>query len=427
MATNPHLKEFAVYPQLWNPDTLTYEPEEASAGGGVGSDVNVTNTSLPLPTGASTGAKQDTANTSLASIDSKLGSGLASETTLGTRLSESDFDTKTGSLTETAPGTDTASSGLNGRLQRIAQRISSLITALGSPFQAGGSIGNTSFGSTVADGANVVEGAVADAAVAAGATGSISAKLRAISRDLVSNIVLAAGSNVIGHVVVDSAPSTVVTGPLTDTQLRASAVPVSLAAAPTTPVTNASLSNLDVLLSTRTKPADQQHVIVDSAAAIPVTDNAGSLTVDAPVATPVFVRLSDGAAAIATVPISASALPLPSNAASETGGNLASISTSNTTVAAATKLEDAASADGDRGLAILGVREDALGIDTSTSGDYGFLKTDAYGRLWVRADCTEALLLKIATQQSQQLLLAQAALASRGGSQFVPLEIPAFL
>ncbi len=40
-----------------------------------------------------------------------------------------------GSLTETAPATDTASSGLNGRLQRVSQRISSLIalipTALG--------------------------------------------------------------------------------------------------------------------------------------------------------------------------------------------------------------------------------------------------------------------------------------------------------
>lgn len=35
-----------------------------------------------------------------------------------------------GSLTESAPGTDTASSGLNGRLQRIAQRITSLIALL---------------------------------------------------------------------------------------------------------------------------------------------------------------------------------------------------------------------------------------------------------------------------------------------------------
>lgn len=41
-------------------------------------------------------------------------------------------------------------------------------------------------------------GAIADAAVAAGATGSIAAKLRAISRDLIANIVLAAGTAIIG-------------------------------------------------------------------------------------------------------------------------------------------------------------------------------------------------------------------------------------
>lgn len=35
-----------------------------------------------------------------------------------------------GSLTETAPATDTASSGLNGRLQRIAQRLTSLIASI---------------------------------------------------------------------------------------------------------------------------------------------------------------------------------------------------------------------------------------------------------------------------------------------------------
>lgn len=38
--------------------------------------------------------------------------------------------TETGSLTETTPTTDTASSGLNGRLQRIAQRLTSLIALL---------------------------------------------------------------------------------------------------------------------------------------------------------------------------------------------------------------------------------------------------------------------------------------------------------
>jgi hypothetical protein len=65
--------------------------------------LKVSAASLPLPTGATT------------------------ETTLGTRLSESDFDTKVGSLTEASPASDTASSGLNGRLQRIAQLITTLI------------------------------------------------------------------------------------------------------------------------------------------------------------------------------------------------------------------------------------------------------------------------------------------------------------
>jgi hypothetical protein len=56
--------------------------------------------------------------------------------------------TEVGAVLEAAPITDTGSSGLNGRLQRIAQRLTSLITAIGSPFQAGGSIGNSAFGAT---------------------------------------------------------------------------------------------------------------------------------------------------------------------------------------------------------------------------------------------------------------------------------------
>jgi hypothetical protein len=50
-----------------------------------------------------------------------------------------------GARAEEAPGSDTAPSGLNGRLQRIAQRLTTLIAALGNPFQSGDSIGNTGF------------------------------------------------------------------------------------------------------------------------------------------------------------------------------------------------------------------------------------------------------------------------------------------
>ncbi len=41
--------------------------------------------------------------------------------------SDDDLQGKIGIVTETAPGSDTASSGLNGRLQRIAQRLTSLL------------------------------------------------------------------------------------------------------------------------------------------------------------------------------------------------------------------------------------------------------------------------------------------------------------
>lgn len=41
----------------------------------------------------------------------------------------------------------------------------------------------------------------------------------------------------------------------------------------------------------------------------PVTDNGGSLTIDAPVGTPAFVRLSDGTSAITTLPVSLASVP----------------------------------------------------------------------------------------------------------------------
>lgn len=78
---------------------------------------------------ASTSAKQDTGNASLASLVAKDFATSAKQDTAFTeaQLFHSDNNARIGSLTETAPATDTASSGLNGRLQRIAQRVTSLI------------------------------------------------------------------------------------------------------------------------------------------------------------------------------------------------------------------------------------------------------------------------------------------------------------
>ena len=59
--------------------------------------------------------------------DSALASLLADPATATLQSAQS---TLVGAVTETAPATDTASSGLNGRLQRIAQRLTSLIALL---------------------------------------------------------------------------------------------------------------------------------------------------------------------------------------------------------------------------------------------------------------------------------------------------------
>lgn len=52
------------------------------------------------------------------------------------------------------------------------------------------------------------------------------------------------------------------------------------------------------------RSASTQRVTIATDDVVPVTDNSGTLTVDAPVGTPVFVRLSDGSSAIATLPVS---------------------------------------------------------------------------------------------------------------------------
>lgn len=147
-----------------------------------------------------------------------LPSGAATETTLASVLTQSDFDTKAGSLTEAAPATDTASSGLNGRLQRIAQRITSLIALVPAALTGSGNF-KVAVQEAMPAGTNNIGdvdvltvpadpfGANADAAVAAGATGSIQAKLRRATQgleDLKSLIVLAAGTNAIGKLAANA-------------------------------------------------------------------------------------------------------------------------------------------------------------------------------------------------------------------------------
>lgn len=110
---------------------------DAGAGAGVaGTDTQRVTLASDDPLMAAVGEVQasPTANTLLARLKtlatqlilpSALGTG-ADSASLGVAFS-TEGKAQLGSLTETAPATDTASSGLNGRLQRIAQRITTFI------------------------------------------------------------------------------------------------------------------------------------------------------------------------------------------------------------------------------------------------------------------------------------------------------------
>ena len=108
---------------------------------------------------------------------------------------------------------------------------------------------------------------------------------------------------------------------------------------------------------------------VASGTVLPVGDGAGTLTVDAPVGTPVYVRLSDGAAAIATLPVSAASLPLPSGAAT--------LTEQQTQTTALQLIDDAVYTDG------VGTPSKALGIAGTDGTNPQIVKTDAAGELQV--------------------------------------------
>lgn len=146
-------------------------------------------------------------------------------------------------------------------------------------------------------------------------------------------ISIAAGDNNIGN--VDIASSALPTGAATEATLAAlngkvtavdtGAVVVSSSALPTGAATSAkqdtaqtaldAIKTATELIDNAISGSEMQVDIVTmpnvtiANASLPVTDNAGSLTVDAPVGTPVFVRLSDGTSAITTLPVSLASVP----------------------------------------------------------------------------------------------------------------------
>lgn len=113
--------------------------------------VPVSLASTPLPSGAATEAKQDTQITEAQSSNTKLDTIIAKD--FATSAKQDAEAVLIGAVTETAPVNDTASSGLNGRLQRIAQRITSLIALF--PSSIGQKVSSDSLSVVIASDQNI--------------------------------------------------------------------------------------------------------------------------------------------------------------------------------------------------------------------------------------------------------------------------------
>jgi hypothetical protein len=203
-----------------------------------------------------------------------------------------------GAITTSAKGTTLAGSP-------TATDIDANRTALDVYVRGGGAGGGAA---TIADGADVAEGATTDVAWVSGA-GSLIAISKAEHAKLEAIRALLAGSIAVTGTFWQATQP--VSGPLTDTQLRASAVPVS------GPLTDTQLraSAVPVSMATQTPDVTDRAgrlvgVVSGGANVFHVDDNAGSMTVDAPVGTPLFARLSDGAAALIGQKVMASSLPV---------------------------------------------------------------------------------------------------------------------
>lgn len=169
---------------------------------------------------------------------------------------------------------------------------------------------------SIADGSDVSQGAKADAAYA----GSGSASIVSILKGLYTSLVGAtpAGTNVIGHVIADTGSTTAVTGNITVVQATGTSLHAVLDTTSTTAVTQATAANLNATVvgtgtlavqNTAATPTGTNvigHVIADTGSTTAVT---GNVTVVQGTAANLKVDPSG-----VTSPVSAASLPLPSGA-----------------------------------------------------------------------------------------------------------------
>jgi hypothetical protein len=149
--------------------------------------------SRPVALSTEDKAAVDLINTNLTALAGYVDGLEALTTAIGSNTDT--LETLTGGITEAAPASDTASSGLNGRLQRIAQRLTSLIALV--PTSLGAKTSANSFAVTTAtDDVTVpLTGAVNETAPASDtASSGLNGRLQRIAQRLTSLIALVPAS-----------------------------------------------------------------------------------------------------------------------------------------------------------------------------------------------------------------------------------------
>lgn len=190
------------------------------------SPVPVSAASLPLPTGAATAANQSTANASLASIDGKLTSPLAVTGPL--------TDTE---LRATAVPVSLTSTTITGSVAVIGPLTDAQLRATPVPVSGTVSTGGLTDAELRASAVPVSVSGVATAANQTavigtdGVAGATTALV--VAGQTAGGVVQILETNTSGHLnIADGGGSITVDGPLTDAQLRATAVPISAASLP---------------------------------------------------------------------------------------------------------------------------------------------------------------------------------------------------
>ena len=236
------------------------------------------------------------------------------------------------------------------------------------------------------------------------------------------------------NVVVTSAPTTAVTGPLTDTQLRATSLPVSGAffqatqpvsatslPLPTGASTEATLAlikaktdNIDVLLSTRTKPADTQTISGTVTANAGTNLNTSALALDATLTGGTAKSITRGGAKGTTVAADITSNPVDANTqALHVDGSKVTQPVSGTVSIAANSSVNVAQVNGittqtGTGVAGTGTQRVAVASDSSITANAGTnLNTSA-----LALDATLATRLADATFTTRIPVQGQATMAA---------------